>query len=317
MTENGVLVTNFSITISNFNLINNHIYLFGFYIQDNTVYTTGDSLNTYTSMQTGSTTYPRTYAERPFRVVEVTQDLSTSMAFKTAINGITNLNLKIYPLLYDLTVMFGQSMATYIHGVEYGNEIENSLNITYKGVELFKSIFPKDYYSYTPTPYFLNVRTSGKRVVGFNAYNNETGKAQLLGSNKYQVSGTYTSLSYVDISGNEETLTIDSDNTFIPIADGTLTITGGDNTTCVNLYWDGEREGDFEPYEEYTYSVDDSIKLKGTISLDSNNNLVYDGDVYKSDGNVIENYAEIYLGELTWEVGDGSIPELSQLTNYF
>lgn len=66
------------------------------------------------------------------------------------------------------------------------------------------------------------------------------------------------------------------------------------NTTpgevCINLHWDGERDGEYEPYQEWNYPVED-IELKGILSLDAQDNWVADGDEYLPDGTVVENYA--------------------------
>lgn len=199
---------------------------------------------------------------------------------------------------FNLTKMFGPTLAAYISSLE--------TQTAGAGVALFKSLFPKDYYAYTATPYLLNVTTSGKKYVGFNAYNNETGTAQLVGGNEYQVTGTYTVLSFTDINGVTSTPTLDENNCFTPTLDGVLTITGGNTTdTCVNLYWDGEREGDFEAYEEHTYLTDSSVELRGNLSFDSQTgNVVYDGDTYEPDGTITRKYA---VDTLT------NIPQFNQL----
>ena len=58
------------------------------------------------------------------------------------------------------------------------------------------------------------------------------------------------------------------------------------NDICINLSWDGERDGEYEPYEEHVYPLDSSLELRGIPKLDSSNNLYYDGDTYESDGTV-------------------------------
>lgn len=199
--------------------------------------------------------------------------------------------------VFDLTQMFGSQIANYIYSLEQAN--------AGAGVAWVKQFLPKDYYEYTATPYFLNVKTTGKKVVGFNAYNNETGTAKLLGGNQYQITGTYTSVSYVDINGDSETLTIDTDGKFTPTNNGVLTVVGGNATdTCVHLVWDGEREGEFEAYKEITYPISD-VELRGIPKLDSNNNLYYDGDKYRYDGTVERKYGIVDLGTLTWTYVSG------------
>lgn len=68
---------------------------------------------------------------------------------------------------------------------------------------------------------------------------------------------------------------------------------------CVNLSWDGERDGEYEPYEAHEYALDD-ITLRGILKLDANNNLYADGDRYLPDGTVERRYGIVDLGTLTW-----------------
>lgn len=200
------------------------------------------------------------------------QSIVTSAGSAIAINNASVDNV------FDLTLMFGNTVAAYIAGLT-GTA----------GITFFRNMFPKAYYAYNAGQ-FINVKTSGKKIVGFNAYNNTTRTAQLLGGNKYQVSGTYTALSYTDINNTTTTPSLDSDNCFTPTNDGVLTITGGNATdTCVNLYWDGERDGEWEAYTTNTYAVD-AIELRGEYKLDENNNLYCEGDTYTPDGTVTRYY---------------------------
>lgn len=69
---------------------------------------------------------------------------------------------------------------------------------------------------------------------------------------------------------------------------------------CINLSWDGERDGEYEPYEEHVYPLDSSLTLRGVPKFDSGNNLYYDGDTYESDGTVTRKYGIVDLGTLSW-----------------
>lgn len=214
------------------------------------------------------------------------QNNKTYVGFSPTYGGLVSgkfNSLKFKLELINLTQMFGNQIANYIYSLEQAN--------AGAGVAWVKQFLPKDYYEYTATPYFLNVKTTGKKVVGFNAYNNTTGTAKLLGGNQYQITGTYTSVSYLDDLGNTETLTINTDGKFTPTNSGVLTVVDGNATdTCVHLVWDGERDGEFEAYREITYPTSD-VGLRGIPKLDSDNNLYYDGDKYKSDGTVERKYA--------------------------
>ena len=72
----------------------------------------------------------------------------------------------------------------------------------------------------------------------------------------------------------------------------TATTYGGTykNDICINLSWDGERDGEYEPYIEYPYMLDNTLELRGVPKLDASNNLYYDGDTYESDGTVTRKY---------------------------
>ena len=181
-------------------------------------------------------------------------------------------------MFIDLTKLFRTALTEYI--------ISQSMTYAY-----FRSQFPKNYYPYS-TGNIISVKTSAHKTIGFNAYNPVTGVAKLIGNKQYQITGTYTSVSYVETNGNSETLNIDTDGKFTPVLDGTLTVTGGNATdTCVHLVWDGERDGEFEEYTERVYALDSNLELRGIPKLDADNNLYYDGDTYESDGTVTRHYA--------------------------
>ena len=150
-------------------------------------------------------------------------------------------------MLFDLTQMFGA-----------GNEPST--------VEEFKDMFPLDYYPYDEGT-LLNVNPAGIKTVGFNAYDKATGKAELIGGNQYQITGTYTSLSY----STGEVLTPDSTSCFTPTKTGELTVTGGGENTCVHLTWSGYRNGDYEDYWTRTRDINiqpyfpDGLKRVGTV----------------------------------------------------
>ena len=72
------------------------------------------------------------------------------------------------------------------------------------------------------------------------------------------------------------------------------------NDICINISWDGSRNGEYEAYEAHTYPLDSDLELRGIPTLDANNNVKYDGDVYTSDGNVTRKYGIVDLGTLDW-----------------
>lgn len=189
--------------------------------------------------------------------------------------------------VFNLTQMFGVQIADYIYSLEQ--------TTPGAGVLRFKKLFPKPYYAYDCGT-LISVETSAHKMTGFNAYNPQTGTAKLTGDSKYQITGTFTDLSF-----EGESITLDNDGCYTPPYSGLLTVTGGNSTdTCVHLALTGERNGEFEPYKEYSYPLDLSLTLRGLPKLDSDNNLYYDGDIYNSDGTVIRKYAVIDLGTLNW-----------------
>ena len=201
--------------------------------------------------------------------------------------GSTSVNTVVSGMqMFDLTAMFGSTIADYIYGLEQNTEGA--------GVAWFRKLFPKDYYAYDAGT-LLSVKTTAHKEYGFNAYDNSTGKAKVVGGQVYQITGTYTALS---LDGSS--ITPDASGYFTPSASGEITVTGGNATdTCIHLKWDGERDGEYEPYEANTYALDD-VELRGIPKLDASNNLYYDGDGYAPDGTVTRRYGIVDLGTLTW-----------------
>ena len=211
-------------------------------------------------------------------------------------------------MVIDLTAMFGSTIADYIYSLEQGT--------AGAGVAWFRNLFPKSYYAYNAGT-LMSVKTSKHITVGFNAYDNSTGKANVVGGNQYQITGTYTSLTL-----NGETITPNASGIFTPDTSGEITVVGGNATnTCIHLVWDGERNGEYEPYVKHEYDLsgsrlvhrvfgyrdyesgDESLadaitdgthtvyklaepfdetvsnpELRGILKLDSNNKLYYYGD---------------------------------------
>ena len=85
---------------------------------------------------------------------------------------------------------------------------------------------------------------------------------------------------------------------------------------CLSLYWDGERDGEYEPYTVREYALDATKDWRGVFKLDANNKLYTDGDVYPSSGEVTRKYAEITLDgtqeptTVNWRVSDTSVGAL-------
>ena len=235
------------------------------------------------------------------RIVGVVKENNTYAVFRI---GITNAGTTGYEIgdtykvknvnLFDLTLMFGSTIADYVNTLETAQ--------AGSGIAWLKSygFFTKDYYPYNAGE-LLSVKTSANVMIGFNLYNNTTGKAVLIGGEPCQITGTYTALSYVDFSGNSETITPDSDGYFTPTNNGELTVTGGNATdTCVHFVYDGERDGEWEAYVKHSYSLDSDLEWRGIYKLDANNNIYTVGDKYEPDSTVKRNYGIVDLSTLTW-----------------
>ena len=230
--------------------------------------------------------------------------------------------------LIDLTQMFGSTIADYIYSLEQAN--------AGSGVAWFKRYFPKEYYAYNSGE-LVSVKTQGKKITHFNQWDEEwelgsissaTGLPyvdnSVIRSKNYiriKPNGTYYTLvkSLGSASGNMEVFFYDADKNYLSNAYyGNRTMTTPQNayfmkfrmgsaygTTynhdiCINFHYDGERDGDYEPYNSETYACDD-IELRGIPQLDENNNLVFDGDEYANDGNVTRKIIEyIFTGNETW-----------------
>ena len=67
----------------------------------------------------------------------------------------------------------------------------------------------------------------------------------------------------------------------------------------INFHYDGERDGEYEPYNSETYACDD-VELRGIPQLDENNNLYFEGDEYANDGNVTRKMGQDELSDLTY-----------------
>lgn len=233
--------------------------------------------------------------------------------------------------IIDLTQMFGTQIANYIYSLEQAN--------AGSGVAWVKQFLPKDYYPYTATHYFLSVKTSGKKVVGFNQFDGELEIGSIVAGQPASddryirsknfirvISGQQYQFTKESVEGQFVIINYDFDKKYINYysmpwnANGKYTVP--DNVyyikveiyygvsqseipaglnVCVHLVWDGERDGEFEAYKEYNYPVSD-VELRGILKLDSDNNLYYDGDIYTPDRTVTRRYMLVDLGgqDVVW-----------------
>ena len=238
--------------------------------------------------------------------------------------------------VFDLTQMLGSSIANHVYLLE-GTTAGT-------GVAWFNHLFPKPYYSYNAGE-LMSVNTSVHKMVGFNAWDEQwelglidattgqntsnnsycrsknyipiirgavycfTPKAKTLYLRKYDVNKNYLGYQQRTGEGNH-TLHFDDDVAFLRFCwDGNTYA----NDICINLSWDGERNGEYESYREYAYPLDASLNLRGIPKIDSNNELHYDGDIYESSGKVTRKYGVITLdgtqaiGSTNWRASATSV----------
>jgi hypothetical protein len=239
----------------------------------------------------------------------------------------------------DLTKMFGSTIADYIYSLEQAN--------AGSGVAWFKRYFPKEYYAYNSGE-LVSVKTQGKKITHFNQFDKtDVVLRKLVNSNGTELNANdyfhsnyincvpntnYYFKSVINWDANVYVVFFDKDknvvsakssagstpmsilstspsNAYYMIINGYIAYI---DDTCINFHYDGERDGEYEPYNSETYACDD-IELRGIPQLDENNNLAFDGDEYSNDGNVKRKYALINLGEQNWTYLDGGF--FTQISN--
>ena len=245
---------------------------------------------------------------------------ANQFSFRTY-TGATYSDYVVNPQLFDLTAMFGSTIADYAYTLESGT--------AGAGIAWLKKYgwFTKPYYPYKAAA-LESVKTSAHKTVGFNQWDEEWEVGGIDSSSGANVVGTNTiraknniriipntvyhykcsaaaAARYYDASGNylaSYTAAITANSNFTTPSDAAFmrfVVFAAYGTTykhdiCINLHWDGERDGEYEPYEEHTYALDD-VELRGIPKLDASNNLYYDGDTYEADGTVTRKYGIVTL----------------------
>ena len=221
----------------------------------------------------------------------------------------------------DLTQMFGTTIADYVYGLETAT--------AGAGVAWLKSHFPRifdaGYIPYNAGTLEHVSGLSAHKMVGFNAWDEEWEVGTI--SNGVDSSSTVTLRSknyirclpgttyYFHGPNNKSKYIYFYDSNKAYITGGPITVTAPStfvvpanahymrfayiyyiqdfttykNDICINLHWDGERDGEYEPYEEHSYPLDSTLTLRGLFKLDANNKLYADGDVYEYTGKVTRN----------------------------
>lgn len=267
--------------------------------------------------------------------VNITTSYVERYKILTNISGNNNINFNIYQIgsqgdiiylsnvcLVDLTQMFGSTIADYIYSLEQAN--------AGSGVAWFKRYFPKEYYAYNSGE-LVSVKTQGKKITHFNQWDEEViinsghletkNYQKCLPNTIYHIAGPIVSpqlfgngFEFYDIDKNlvqriypNSGSNITSPSNAVYFKFGIATSYGStyNHDICINFHYDGERDGEYEPYNSETYPCDD-VELRGIPQLDENNNLAFEGDEYANDGNVTRKYGVVDLSTLSFSYNSAS-----------
>ena len=247
------------------------------------------------------------------------------------VNVGTYTNVDFRPQIFDLTAMFGSTIADYVYTLEQGT--------AGSGIAWLKSygFFTAPYYAYdsgslVSVSGLQSHDTTGKNlfdgVLEQGTFNNDGSTAnsstRIRSDFMKVVQGSVTISTPTQNVIIHEAYAYDNDKNFIAkllssgtaTASKTVTVPQGatyirfsvrraDNTNIVPTGVQAQAEFGstataYEAYTKHTYPLDDSITLRGVLKL-VDGKLVYDGDEYASSGAVTRKYGIVDLGTLTWQ----------------
>jgi len=237
-------------------------------------------------------------------------------------------------MVFDLTLLFGSTIADYIYSLEQSTEGAGVAKLKEWG------FFTEDYYEYCePTLRSVEGLVS-KKTVGFNQWDeiSESGYYDIPTGGKASGGTWKRNTNPIHVVPNTEyyfkatvpssgsfgaILFYDGDNNLISYITNSANVINTIFTTpnnchymtfymhpnwfsddiCINLS-DPIKNGQYEPYESYSYPLDSEVVLRGVPKLDSNNSLYFDGDVYSADGSVSRRFTE-----RAYQSGDESLAD--------
>lgn len=241
--------------------------------------------------------------------------------------------IKFVPQVFDLTAMFGSTIADYIYSLETAT--------AGAGVAWFKRLFSNDYYTYDAGSLKSVEGVSAHVMTGFNQISEVLEGYYSQGTGNFVSSARYTATAkmraipsmsyYFSVNGQPQAIYLyewDGSGNYLgrrAINSASLPFTTKENAqymavalqagnldatnTCVSI--SSSRNGEYEPYDGHTYPLDSSLTLRGIPKLDSANRLYYDGDRYASNGTVTRMY-----GIRAYQSGDESDPTvITDMTN--
>lgn len=238
--------------------------------------------------------------------------------------------------LFDLTAMFGSTIADYAYTLEQGQ--------AGSGVAWLKSYGFFGKYAPYDAGSLISTKAEKKKVVGFNLWDEEwengyyntangnpvTNANYIRSKNPIKVfpnttycftiandipisSGNTSNVLFYDVNGNylscisqyktgglSQTFTTPANAEYVKMYMTDYYGNTYKNDICINLSktTGTPKNGDYLPYTSQEYDLG-SDELRGLFKLD-NGNLYADGDIKTSDGTITRKYAEIDLGSLTW-----------------
>lgn len=261
-------------------------------------------------------------------IVKPTATVYFQAGFSCGESNVTSDDYNVFSefAIIDLTQMFGTAIADYIYSLETATPGA--------GVAFFRKLFPKPYYAHNAGE-LMSVKALSHDMTGFNQWDEETADGYWDGdtgiwtaSNNWKScknhipclpntdyyfnmgtvsSGSLGRVCYYDANknfissilsgwGNSVVTTPNNAHYLTFYANPNFFV----NNICINISWDGSRNGEYEPYELYSYALDTDLTLRGIPKLDANDSLYYDGDTYESDGTVTRKYGIVDLGTLNY-----------------
>lgn len=293
--ESGAFITAFD---QNITVINGHKYLFY-------GVPSGGGLTSYSAIASNYsiTRNPRDIGNGVMFQAYGTDSTNLSLVIA---EGVTVSNLKFKMQFFDLTAMFGPTVADAVYAMEQAS--------AGAGVAWFKKLFPKAYYPYNAGE-LMSVKTSAHVTTGFNQWdgtsnigyywsdsgvltpfgsNSCTGKIPVIPSRDYYFINKVAnatvkfyddSMTLLEKTGISSSMIVESPSESAYLCVNYNSTTGVPPSTCINL--SSSKNGTYEPYDGHTYPLS-PIDLRG-IPKWVDGKLKFDGDVYEADGTVTRN----------------------------
>lgn len=283
----------------------------------------GASVGENQLVQSGATSVAVQTGHKYYAKIDGTESIGASTGSAITINDSAK------DMVIDLSLYLPTNIADYIYSLESATAGSGIAKLREWG-------FLRGYQAYNSGS-LESVEVTGKKVVGFNQWNEEwengrynintgdktTSTTSLRCKNHIKVvpnTQYYVNAPVVaffvgfDASGNCIGLLL-NDYGQSATKDKTLTTPTNcyeivfycdsyatyNHDICINL--SSGRNGEYEPYTEQTYDYGDDV-LNGIFKLDANNNLYADGDVKTSDGTITRHY-----GTRAYQSGDESLPD--------